>query len=117
MVAGATALEKILTPEALKRINALGDHMRDSLNAGFKSVCAPFHVTGLGSINQLNCTLDKQDRDAALALLSFKLLERGFWIAQRGTLALNFANSEEDVDEFVAATVEAAGEVDAAARA
>lgn len=117
MVAGATALEKILTPEALTRINALGDHMRDALNAGFKSAGAPFHITGLGSINQIHCTLDPQDRDAALALLSFKLLERGFWIAQRGTLALNFANSEMDVDEFVAATVEAAKDVNAVAQA
>lgn len=117
MVAGATALEKLLTPEALTRLNALGDHMRDTLNASFKASGAPFYTTGLGSINQLHCTLEPQDRDAAMEVLFFALLERGYWVAQRGTLALNFENSREEVDGFVAAVVDAAGKVAAAAKA
>lgn len=116
MVAGATALEKLLTPEALERLNALGDHMRDSLNAGFATSDAPFYVTGLGSINQLHCTLAPQDRDAAMEVLFFTLIERGYWVAQRGTMALNFENTSEDVDLFVAAVVEAACKVAAAAK-
>ncbi|BEJ17902.1 hypothetical protein CspHIS471_0701700 [Cutaneotrichosporon sp. HIS471] len=109
MVAGATALEHLLTPEALERLNNLGDDMRDALNGDLKASGAPFHVKGLGSINQLYCRLPEQDRDAAMELLFFTLLEKGYWVAQRGTLALNFENSPEEVDEFVSAVVDAAG--------
>lgn len=117
MVAGATALEHLLTPKALERLNDLGDHMRDALNAGFKATGAPFHAKGLGSINQLYCTLPEQDRDAAMEVLFFTLLEKGYWVAQRGTLALNFENSAEEVDGFVAAVVDSAGKAAAAAKA
>ncbi|KLT39026.1 PLP-dependent transferase [Cutaneotrichosporon oleaginosum] len=116
MVAGATALEHLLTPEALERLNNLGDHMRDALNAAFKTTNAPFFAKGLGSINQLYCTLPAEDRDAAMEVLFFMLLEKGYWVSQRGTLALNFENSAEEVDGFVAAAVEAAGRVAAAAK-
>ncbi|BEI86865.1 hypothetical protein CcaverHIS002_0702110 [Cutaneotrichosporon cavernicola] len=115
MVAGATALEHLLTREALERLNNLGDYMRDTLNRDLKASGVPFHVKGLGSINQLYCTLPEQDRDAAMEVLFFKLLEKGYWVAQRGTLALNFENNPEEVDGFVSAVVDAAGMVAAVA--
>lgn len=115
MVAGATALEHLLTPEALERLNSLGDHMRNALNEGFKSSGAPFYAKGLGSINQLYCTLPEKDRDAAMEVLFFTLLEKGYWVAQRGTLALNFENSAEEVDGFVEAVVDAGCKVAAVA--
>lgn len=115
MVAGATALEQILTPEALSNLNALGDTMRDMLDSGFQTSGAPFKVTGLGSVNQIHCTLANELRNSAHDLLFFVLLERGYWTAQRGTLALNFQNTREDAEEFVAAVVDAAQAVTVAA--
>ncbi|OWZ39607.1 glutamate-1-semialdehyde 2,1-aminomutase [Cryptococcus neoformans c45] len=57
MVAGATAMERILTEDALKNLNALGDWMKEEINKMFTSDESPFLMTGLGSINQFHRTL------------------------------------------------------------
>ena len=112
MVAGATALDEVLTAPALAELNALGDRLRTQLNTGFRDAGALFHVTGLGSVNQIHYTASpKEDEASALALLYFSLIERGFWIAQRGTVVLNLATTAEDVDEFVRAVVSVATEM------
>ncbi|TXT10608.1 hypothetical protein VHUM_02113 [Vanrija humicola] len=111
MVAGSTAIEQILTAERLADLNDRGDRLREKLNSALGGAGAPFVVTGLGSINQINCHLPKEDQLTALELVYFGLLERGFWIAQRGTLALNFEITDKDVDEFVEAVVESTAAV------
>jgi glutamate-1-semialdehyde 2,1-aminomutase len=113
MVAGAAALD-VLTEDVLARLNSLGDKMRDALSSALGAASAPFNVTGIGSINQLHCTLPAEQRNAAHDLLFFTLLERGFWIAQRGTICLSIANAPADVDAFVVAVAEAAKVVAAA---
>ncbi|WOO82424.1 Beta-phenylalanine transaminase [Vanrija pseudolonga] len=111
MIAGSTAIEQILTPERLEDLNERGDRLREKLNSAFGGAGAPFVVTGLGSINQINCHLPKDDQLPALELVYFGMLERGFWMAQRGTLALNFEITDKDVDEFVEAIVESSAAV------
>jgi len=113
MVAGAAALD-VLTEDVLKELNARGDRMRDALSAALTASGAPFYITGIGSINQLHCTLPKDQRNPAHDLLFFSLLERGFWIAQRGTICLSLANTDADVDEFVLAVADAVQAVKAA---
>lgn len=44
MVAGATAMERILTEDALKNLNALGDWMKEEINKMFTSDESPFLV-------------------------------------------------------------------------
>lgn len=44
MVAGATSMERILTEDALKNLNALGDWMREEINKMFTSDESPFLV-------------------------------------------------------------------------
>ncbi|EAL20040.1 hypothetical protein CNBF3660 [Cryptococcus deneoformans B-3501A] len=112
MVAGATAMEKILTEDALKNLNKLGDWMREEINRMFTSDGSPFLMTGLGSINQFHCTLSS-NQNQVLDLLFFYLLERGFWIAQRGLVSLSFAMTKEDVQRFIEAAVEATQKVKA----
>lgn len=132
MVAGATAMEKILTEDALKNLNKLGDWMREEINRMFTSDGSPFLVsrvsfrnivssrlmgfvcqmTGLGSINQFHCTLSS-NQNQVLDLLFFYLLERGFWIAQRGLVSLSFAMTKEDVQRFIEAAIEATQKVKA----
>lgn len=111
MIAGSTAIEQILTPERLEDLNERGDRLREKLNSAFGGAGAPFVVTGLGSINQINCHLPKDDQLPALELVYFGMLERGFWMAQRGTLALNFEITDKEVDEFVEAIVESSAAV------
>ncbi|AAW44239.2 hypothetical protein CNF01050 [Cryptococcus deneoformans JEC21] len=112
MVAGATAMEKILTEDALKNLNKLGDWMREEINRMFTSDGSPFLMTGLGSINQFHCTLSS-NQNQVLDLLFFYLLERGFWIAQRGLVSLSFAMTKEDVQRFIEAAIEATQKVKA----
>ncbi|KAK8844145.1 hypothetical protein IAR55_006939 [Kwoniella newhampshirensis] len=116
MAAGAVAVEKILTEEALADLNQLGDWMRDSLNEAFESKSLPFKMTGLGSINQVHCTLSKDSRTTGLSLLFHKLLGRGYWIAQRGLISLSFAMTRKDVEGFVNAVIGCAEEVGKLAR-
>ncbi|WWD21195.1 hypothetical protein CI109_105679 [Kwoniella shandongensis] len=111
MAAGAVAAEKILTEEALAELNALGDWLRDSVNEAFNSKSLPFKMTGLGSLNQIHCTLPSKLASAGLTLLFYKLLEKGYWIAQRGLISLSFAISREDVEGFVEAVIASAQEV------
>ncbi|OXG84517.1 glutamate-1-semialdehyde 2,1-aminomutase [Cryptococcus neoformans A2-102-5] len=112
MVAGATAMERILTEDALKNLNALGDWMKEEINKMFTSDESPFLMTGLGSINQFHCTLSS-NQNQVLDLLFFNLLERGFWITERGLVSLSFAMNEEDVQRFIVASIEATQKVKA----
>jgi glutamate-1-semialdehyde 2,1-aminomutase len=68
-------------------------------------------VTGLGSLNQLHCTLPNHTALAGLDYVFFRLLEEGWWIAQRGLISLNLAMTREEVEGFGRAVLDAAKEV------
>lgn len=108
MAAGAAALD-ILTPEALETLNALGDYLRDKVNADCEKRGLTLRLTGLGSVN---CIKGPNSAEAK-RLTYFGLVKRGFWADQRGTCVLNLATTREDVDAFAEALVEVAGQVHA----
>ncbi|WVW79616.1 hypothetical protein I302_101585 [Kwoniella bestiolae CBS 10118] len=110
MIAGLTAVQHILTEDNLNKLNKMGDGLREELNSVFQEEELPFNITGLGSINQIHYTPTTEKRQG-LDLLFFYLLDRGYWIAQRGLISLNFAMTQEDVRGFEIAVVEAAREV------
>ncbi|WVQ63660.1 uncharacterized protein L199_001813 [Kwoniella botswanensis] len=110
MIAGLTAVQHILTEENLSKLNELGHSLRENLNKVFDNEELPFEMTGLGSINQLHYTSPSQKREG-LDLFFFHLLDRGYWIAQRGLVSLNFAMTESEVKGFKDAVIEAAREV------
>lgn len=68
-------------------------------------------MTGLGSINQFHRTLIRPKSASGSSF--FNLLERGFWIAQRGLVSLSFAMTKEDVQRFTVASIEATQKVKA----
>lgn len=107
MAAGAAALEHILTPEALKELNELGDYLRDKVNGDCEKGGPNLRLTGSGSVN---CIKGPSSPEAK-RLIYFGLIERGFWADQRGTVVLNLTTTKEDVDAFVAALVEVAEHV------
>ncbi|WVQ81338.1 hypothetical protein IAT38_003461 [Cryptococcus sp. DSM 104549] len=112
MVAGSTAIERLLTEAALGLLNDLGDWLRSELGSRFESEGVPFKMTGLGSLNQFHCTLpSKADATAGLDLLFFKLLEKGYWTSQRGLISLSLVMTKKDVEKFVEAVVGCAKEV------
>ena len=114
--AGAAGLEKVFTPPVQTALNQAGDALRDALNGLAARHGAAFQVTGLGSImtihfqrEPLRSIRDIRPRDERLRqLLHLDLIDKGFFTARRGYMALSLAVTEADcaalievVDDFL----------------
>ncbi|WWC63775.1 uncharacterized protein I303_106380 [Kwoniella dejecticola CBS 10117] len=120
MIAGLTAVQKILTQENLDKLNQMGDEFRENVNLHTSQNAIPFSITGLGSINQVHfhpstdgsqTQSQTQMRKEGLDLFYFKLLEKGYWISQRGLISLNFEMTREDVKAFEKAVIDSIDQV------
>lgn len=99
----------LLNSGTLSALNTRGDELRERLS----QVLAPvgFCVTGIGSMMTIHPTPGPVARWSDLAgvdprwrrLLFLELLGRGFYIAERGYLALSLAVTHADLDAFVEA--------------
>jgi glutamate-1-semialdehyde 2,1-aminomutase len=111
MAAGHAGLTEVYTPAAAVALNAMGESLRDRINALFRAHDAPLQATGLGSMLALHTTPDpiRSPEDAAKAdpalkeLLFFDLLAKGIWIARRGMMALSLPIGPAECDHLVAA--------------
>ncbi len=108
MAAGIVAMRDIYTPERAEQLFALGEGLRDQLNAVFQAQDVQFQATGLGSIIGIHPTTAAKtspDSDAGddrlMELLFLNLLERGYYIARRGFIALNLEITQAELDGFV----------------
>ena len=114
--AGAAGLEKVFTPPVQAALNESGDGLRDALNRLAAKHGAAFQVTGLGSIMTMHfqrapvrSIRDFRPRDERLRqLLQLDLIDRGFFTARRGYMALSLMIAEADcaglieaVDDFL----------------
>ncbi|MGG5820923.1 aspartate aminotransferase family protein [Falsiroseomonas sp. HW251] len=105
MSAGIAALSEIYTPEVAVAHNARGDALRESLRAIAAAQGLPLQVMGRGSMMcfHVAATPPRNASDAAASnqplkeLLFLDLLERGFYVARRGMIALSLAVSEEEL--------------------
>lgn len=113
MAAGVAGMTEVLTPERVEALNARGDRMRAELDA----VMRPYGwtATGRGSMVGLHpvpgpvrgpADLDAAD-DRRRDLLFLDLLERGWYTARRGFVALSLEVTDTDVDGAVAAVADA----------
>ena len=108
MAAGAAAMGEVFTPRAATALNARGDTLRRRLNTMAEECGAPVHLTGIGSLMNLHgCRTeirDPQELDASddriKQLVFLDLLERGFYIARRGFVALMLPHTDEDLEAF-----------------
>jgi glutamate-1-semialdehyde 2,1-aminomutase len=115
MAAGHAGLTQVYTPEVAHRHTARGDHLRGDLNERFARLGAPFQVTGVGSLLAIHPTTrpirsisDLADSDPRLLeLLFLDLLDRGYYLAARGYMALSLALTQEQLDGFTAAAEDA----------
>ena len=113
MAAGLAGLTQVLDDARLEALNARGDRLREQLNA----VMAPhgWVATGMGSMvgfhpvsGPVRSPADLADADdRRRELLFLDLLERGFYVAPRGFIALSIEVTDDDVEAFVAAVAEA----------
>ncbi len=109
MAAGAAGLGTVYTADAALALNARGDALRERLNAICRERELDMQCTGLGSLMNLHPGRtplrhagDLQQADARVRdLLFFHLLERGFYLARRGLIALSLPLSDAQLDGFV----------------
>jgi glutamate-1-semialdehyde 2,1-aminomutase len=106
MAAGHAGLSKVLTAEALDGLNGRGDRLRARLNDLLAGIDARFNLTGLGSLMNFHCAAEPACASAGLSLLFFDLLERGYYIAPRGFIALSLPVDDATLDAFVDAVRE-----------
>lgn len=114
MSAGLAALGEIYTPEVARTHNARGDALREALNGIAAARGLPMLVTGRGSMMAFHFA-KAPPRNAAEAaagnqklkeLLFLDLLERGWYIARRGMIALSLVVGDEELAGFRAAVEE-----------
>ena len=113
MAAGVAGLTQVYTAEECARLNALGDRLRDRLNAFAAERGLDFCATGRGSMVGLHFTRgpvrrtsDSPAAPVLRALLHLNMLERGYSYARRGFVALSLPLGEAEVDGFAASVEE-----------
>jgi glutamate-1-semialdehyde 2,1-aminomutase len=112
MTVGLAAMSEVFTPEACIHLNSRGNRLRDSLNNLFMRYQAPFRATGLGSMITIHPVAGevRVPEDAAKAdirlkrLLYLDLLDEGYYLAERGFMALSLMIDDEHCDGLIAAT-------------
>lgn len=121
MALGYVALSKVLTKDASEQMNARGDRLRQAINALSQKNDVAMLASGLGSIFGLHFHKGKlrnaEDIRASEAgrvpetanlkkLFQFDMLKAGFYVSRRIMGCLSLANTDEDVDGFIAAVEE-----------
>jgi len=114
MAGGLAAVTQVYTPDQVRALNQRGEALRERLNALCRAAGAPLQFTGVGSLLNAHATSRpiRSPRDLSTAsaeleaLLFFGLLERGFYLARRGFMALSLALGPSEIDSVVDALAE-----------
>lgn len=110
MECGVVALTELLTPDAMDRLNRRGDELRASINEVFARHGLALTMSGIGSTMALHPGTSAPRRhlrsavaDRIRRLFHLELLTRGSWIAGRGMIATNLANTDEQYQRLIEA--------------
>ena len=111
MHAGVAGLEEVFTAEAADRLFNRGEALRARLDAAAAERDAPVRWTGLGSLMAPHFVRGPVRRPADVAnadprlreLLFLDMLERGFYLARRGMVALSLEVGAAELERFAAA--------------
>ncbi|KAF2856927.1 PLP-dependent transferase [Plenodomus tracheiphilus IPT5] len=111
MSAGYTGLSQVFTSEVCRDFNAKGDKFRHVLQNITQST--KITITGLGTImgihllqdgcKELRSFRDRREDDELRRLFWFEMMESGFWMTERGSIALILGTPEEELERFVGA--------------
>jgi len=123
MRAGLAAME-LLDEAAFKRLDALGDAVRDGINTAFRKRGVPGRAVGLGSLLKIHFS-EREIRDYRSAYITAQearrqavfsrgLLDRGILAAGYGLMALSTPMISAETDAIVAAVDASLAEVAAA---
>lgn len=97
-MAAGLAAASVLTPEAIARINALGDFFRREF-AGISPDQSKMSASGFGSLSCVHFA-SKQLHD----LFHLHLLRSGYYTARRGSVYLSLETTEEEVSGLLRAS-------------
>lgn len=111
MAAGHVGLTQVYPPEVAQSHTAKGDQLREQLAEIFRNAGAPFQVTGVGSLMAIHPTATpvRSPNDLVgsdprlLEVLFLDLLERGYYMAPRGYMALSLALTSGQLAGFLRA--------------
>jgi glutamate-1-semialdehyde 2,1-aminomutase len=112
MAAGLAGLTEVYTSAAIVRLNALGDSLRERLNALALEREAVLEASGVGSFIGLHwMRLGAEDppvaaqpaRNRLETLFHLDMIERGFYLGRRGYIALSLPTTADDLERFIAA--------------
>lgn len=109
MAAGHAAME-LMTPEAMTRLNALGERLRANVRAAIATAGAQVQVTGRGSlfrilphtrpVTDFRSYYPRPGEGARTEWLMAYMLEHGFLVTRMGAGCLSTANTEAEVDRY-----------------
>ena len=119
MAAGAAAMRELLDAATLEALFARGERLRTAIADVLESSPLPMCVTGYGSLMTIHTVPgpvtspdDLDGGDAVLKdLVVHELIDRGFYLAPRGYIALSAAVTDDDRDAFVDALDDALGTI------
>ena len=110
LYAGHTGLAKVFTPDVCVEFNKMGSSFREKLAAVTRGTRLSF--TGVGTImcshftesgaQEIRNRDDVQEIPTLQDLFWYEMLEDGFWIVRRGTIALILGTPQAELDRFVA---------------
>lgn len=103
MAAGLAGMTQLLTPERNRALNARGDRLREGLAALFRQRHARLRVSGLGSVMNIHAEGTATEAAQRKELVFFALIDRGFYLARRGLVALSLPVGDADVAAFITA--------------
>jgi glutamate-1-semialdehyde 2,1-aminomutase len=118
MAGGLAGLTQVFTPSEALRLNALGDTLRDRINAVARQRKSPLQATGVGSLigvhfarRPIRTPADAHPHDPAIEkilldlhkLFHLEMIDRGYYLARRGFIALSLPTTEADAEGFAGA--------------
>ncbi|MEN8246780.1 MAG: aspartate aminotransferase family protein, partial [Thermodesulfobacteriota bacterium] len=111
LTAGLATME-LYNEEAVARLNALGDRLREGFKKALQSLGIKGHVLGMGSILAVHWREEKPEnaRDCVSAslqagdlagLFHLEMLNRGIFLAPRGMFSLTTPMTENEIDTAI----------------
>lgn len=112
MRAGCAGLKHVYTPQVAEELNNRGDSFLKKLQVVSKGTQLCF--TGRGSLicshfvasgsSQVRSIVDLEENETLKELYWLEMIEKGFWVARRGSLAISLCVPQAELDRFVKET-------------
>ena len=111
MAAGVAGMSQVFTPAVAAQLHERGEVLRARLNGIFADAGVALQMVGRSSLMSLHATAAEirtpgdaaSSNDTVKELIFLDLLERGFYMARRGFIALSLMVTDTDLDQFAAA--------------